>query len=341
MELADSPNAFDKASKSARVIRHERPSRQDEQEQKAAEKPQESSILPDWSTVGDRLADAVVPEWAQSLPAYIAKLQRELSTDPGTLGEEMWRDAQDPLVNPEITRDAAVRVSEELCHAEKDFIHNRKRHTTKALASYLDIPELEMHPDDVPTIALCGSGGGLRALVAGSSSYLSAQEAGLFDCATYTAGVSGSCWLQALYHSNITDQDFGKLLRHLQNRINIHIAFPPPVLNLVTSAPTHKYLLSGAFEKWKGVQNAEFGLVDVYGLLLGARLMVPKGELDVRPENLKISNQKKHLRTGAHPMPIYTAVRHEIPAQETLDKNHPNSSLQEKAKKEAWFQWFE
>lgn len=282
-----------------------------------------------------------MPDWAHSLPEYIAKLQKELSTEPDSLGEEMWQEAHDPEANPEITWDATVRVSDELCNEEKDFIQKRKHHTRIALAHYLDIPEAEIYPDDVPTIALCGSGGGLRALVAGSSSYHSAQESGLFDCATYTAGVSGSCWLQTLYHSTLANQNFSKLLQHLKNRINIHIAFPPPVLQMITSAPTHKFLLSGGYEKWKGAKNAEFGLVDVYGLLLGARLLVPKGELGVEPRNLKISKQRGHLESGAHPLPIYTAVRHELPAEETVEKDFRRCSIQEEAKKEAWFQWFE
>lgn len=47
------------------------------------------------------------------------------------------------------------------------------RYTARALAKYLEIPEADVDPRDVPTIAVCGSGGGLRALVAGAASYLS------------------------------------------------------------------------------------------------------------------------------------------------------------------------
>lgn len=53
-----------------------------------------------------------------------------------------------------------------------------------ALAKYLDVPEKDVHPEDVPTIAMVGSGGGLRALVAGTGSMLAAYEDGLFDCVT-------------------------------------------------------------------------------------------------------------------------------------------------------------
>ena len=65
----------------------------------------------------------------------------------------------------------------------------------------------------------CGSGGGLRALVAGAASYLSAQE--IIDCATYTAGVSGSCWLQTLYNSSIGNCRFDRVITHLKRRLRV------------------------------------------------------------------------------------------------------------------------
>ncbi|KAL8829223.1 MAG: hypothetical protein Q9170_006267 [Blastenia crenularia] len=300
----------------------------------------------EWSQVGDDIADFFLPDWATDLPSYFSKLQRELEMAPGSLAEEIWDEAQDPMLNPEITRVAKVRISNDLCVEEKIFQQRRKRHTTRAVAKYLGIPKDEIDPDDVPTIAMCGSGGGLRALVAGTSSYLSAQKAGLFDCVTYTAGVSGSCWAQALYYSTIGKQNFGTLLDHLKRRIGTHIAYPPTALALLTAAPTNKFLLSGLVEKVKGDPSAAFGLVDVYGILLAARLFVPRGEVGVDDRNLKLSNQQSYLRGGAHPLPIYTSVRHEIPIEEKTpddekDGNTVSQATKEKARQEAWFQWFE
>lgn len=300
----------------------------------------------EWSRMGDDIADFLLPEWAQDLPAYFAKLQRELEMAPGSLADEIWEEAQDPSFNPEIARLAKVRISKDLCEEEKEFQKRRKRHTTRALAKYLEIPEAEVDPEDIPTIAICGSGGGLRALVAGTSSYHSAQEAGLFDCVTYTAGVSGSCWLQALYYSTVGKQDFTTLLNHLKRRIGTHIAYPPTALGLLTAAPTNKFLLSGIVEKVKGDPTAAFGLVDVYGILLAARLMVPRGELGIDSRNLKLSNQQAYLKDGTHPLPIYTAVRHEIPVEEKKSKDDEDQDVvsqatKDKARQESWFQWFE
>ncbi|KXG50534.1 Acyl transferase/acyl hydrolase/lysophospholipase [Penicillium griseofulvum] len=304
------------------------------------------TVSSEWAEVGN-ITDYIIPDWTKFLPATAQKLQRELSQSPGSLSDDIWKEAHDPDINPEILRDAEVRVSGDLCDEEQIFRQQRQRKVVKALSSYLNIPEEDIHPEDVPVIAICGSGGGLRALVAGTGSYLAAQEAGLWDCITYTAGVSGSCWLQTLYHSSIAQRDFYKLVDHLKNRLGVHIAFPPEALNLLTTAPTNKYLLSGFVEKLKGDPGADFGLVDIYGLLLAARLLVPRGELGVSDVDFKLSNQRANLINGAHPLPIYTAVRHEIPV-EALE--HPNEEgkkqptpeqLVKESKNEAWFQWFE
>lgn len=299
----------------------------------------------EWSQFGDNIADFMVPKWARQLRGLVNKLDLELSMGTGSLADEIWEEAHDADINPEIMWDARVRVGNDLCREEVTFLGKRRAHVVDALAKYLNINAKEINVEDVPTIALCGSGGGARAMVAGAGSYLSATEAGLFDCATYTAGVSGSCWLQALFHSSIGKQDNETLVNHLKSRLGVHIAFPPPALNLITSAPTNKFLLSGFVEKLKGDPKADFGLVDIYGLLLAARLLVPKGELGVSDLDLKLSNQRAYLDNGRNPLPIYTAVRHEIPLEEVRDDEASAEKLKErakeKAKREAWFQWFE
>lgn len=263
---------------------------------------------------------------------------------PGSLADEIWREAHDPFVNPEVQYAANVRVSNDLCEEEKEFLARRKRVTTMALAKYLELDEKDVHPEDVPTIAMCGSGGGLRALVAGTGSMLAADEDGLFDCVTYTSGVSGSCWLQVLYHSSISEGSLGRVLQHLKARAGVHIAYPPVAFQTLLSAPTSKYLLSGLVEKLKGDPGADFGLVDVYGLLLAARYLVPKGDLEVNDRDFKLSNQRDYVKYGQNPLPIYTAVRHEIPDIDLDGSGEvPSTSdaAKEVAKKEAWFQWFE
>jgi len=294
----------------------------------------------DFMGLREKITGVLVPLWVRQLPLWLNKIQNELSMAPWSLSWEIWEEAHDPEVNPEIIWDAGVRVSTELCPEESTFLHNRRRHTARALARYLGVPESEIHPDDVPVIAMCGSGGGLRALVAGASSYLSAAEEGLWDCITYSAGVSGSCWLQTLYYSSIGRQNYEHIIGHLKDRLGIHIAYPPALLGLLSTAPTNKYLLKGLVEKLRGVPDADFGLVDVYGLALAARLLVPRMELLVSDDDLKISSQRFYTDGGHQPLPIYTAVRHEIPP--AVDKIEQMQEQEQcTTKRHDSFQWFE
>lgn len=294
----------------------------------------------EWTNFSDSFANMILPDWSKLVPGYLRKLQRELSMAPGSLADEIWEEAHDPIINPEIPWSASVRVSSELCDDEKEFVARRKRFVRVALAKYLGLKESDIHPDDVPTIAMCGSGGGLRALVAGTGSLIATEEDGLFDCVTYTAGVSGSCWLQALLHSSLAGGNLRRLLEHLKARINIHIAYPPVAFQSLVSLPTSKYLLSGLVEKLRGDPNADFGLVDIYGLLLGARLLVPRGELGVNERDFKLSNQREAVKYGDRPLPIYTVVRHEIPQIEQIQRP-PTEEEVKKNRDEPWFQWYE
>ncbi|RKU46758.1 hypothetical protein DL546_004763 [Coniochaeta pulveracea] len=297
----------------------------------------------EWSSLSDALVDYILPEWSKLIPGYVRKLQRELSMAPGSLADEIWQEAKDPYINPEIQYSARVRVSNDLCDEEKEFLARRRKVAQMGLAKYLGLDEKDVHPDDVPTIAMCGSGGGLRALVAGTGSLLATTEDGLFDCVTYTAGVSGSCWMQALYFSTLSGRKFENVLDHLKARLGVHIAYPPTAFSSVLSAPTNKYLLAGLVEKLKGDQSAAFGLVDIYGLLLASRLLVPKGELGVNDKDFKLSNQREYIKYGQNPLPIYTAVRHEIPPLDASTEvtGVPSEAEKAIAKKEAWFQWYE
>ncbi|GAB0133778.1 hypothetical protein EsDP_00002174 [Epichloe bromicola] len=294
----------------------------------------------EWAFFSDELVNMILPDWSKLVPGYLRKLQRELSMAPGSLADEIWEEAHDPAINPEIAWTAQVRVSSELCDDERDFLSRRKRVTRVALAKYLGLKENDIHPDDVPTIAMCGSGGGLRALVAGTGSLIATEEDGLFDCVTYTAGVSGSCWLQALLNSSITGGSMKRLIEHLKARINIHIAYPPVAFQSLVSLPTSKYLLTGLVEKLRGDPRADFGLVDIYGLLLGARLLVPKGELGVNGLDFKLSNQRNAVKFGDRPLPIYTVVRHEIPEVEATQRE-PTEVEKKVTKDGTWFQWYE
>lgn len=68
--------------------------------------------------------------------------------------------------------------------------------------------------------------------------------------------------------------------------------------------------------------------------------MVPRGELRVSDYDMKVSNQRSYLEDGAAPMPIYTAVRHEIPDAPS-DLNDAKAGRFSGKQHFDYFQWFE
>mmetsp|Transcript_16499 Transcript_16499/g.39438 ORF Transcript_16499/g.39438 Transcript_16499/m.39438 type:complete len:1357 (+) Transcript_16499:109-4179(+) len=91
-----------------------------------------------------------------------------------------------------------ARVSEEggMCAEEAELLAVRKAKVREALEKLLGEP---VAPEHVPTIALCLSGGGVRAMIASLGALLAAEELGVLDCCSYTSALSGGAWLQGCW----------------------------------------------------------------------------------------------------------------------------------------------
>lgn len=115
-------------------------------------------------------------------------------------------DDQDTETFPELEWDARVRCSSELHDEEKAAIYQRRIHMSShganTLAQFLQLPDDEyVHPDDVPLIAIGGSGGGYRAMYGYTGFLKEAENTGLWQCTMWTSAVSGSCWTLAAYYT--------------------------------------------------------------------------------------------------------------------------------------------
>jgi cytosolic phospholipase A2 len=177
------------------------------------------------------------------------------------------------------------------------------------------------------------------------------------------AGVSGSCWAINTYLT-YGERSIEKMIKHFKARLGTSFTDPAAALPLFMEPPTNKYLLRGLVERFKQGYT-ELGIVDIFGTLVSSRLLVPANEHDVRDDWLKLSNQRKCVDDGSEPLPIYTAVRHEIPVKPvskeekkekpkdaTPEKNlrltgdanlveEKDQHVQQRAREESWFQWFE
>lgn len=120
---------------------------------------------------------------------WVEKIRAELSFSEGSVSDEIWKEAQDPIKNPEIEKDARVWIGNRICQEELEFYSKRREFTRRGLAKYLDVDVDEIDERDIPIIAIAGSGGGYRAMLGTTGYFKAMKDAGLFDCVTYMAGV--------------------------------------------------------------------------------------------------------------------------------------------------------
>ncbi|KIW01190.1 uncharacterized protein PV09_07239 [Verruconis gallopava] len=196
----------------------------------------------------------------------------------------------------------------------------------------------EVHPDDVPTIALGGSGGGLRAMITVLGFCNESKKAKLWDTFTYVAGTSGSCWSLAAYYT-FGEASMSKVIEHCKHRLHPHHPFSYHAIR--------ELLTKGAYATLGPlIQKRKSGLntvaMDFYSVLTTGYLFLHKDPaltpggpgLDTKKEVagyhsewFKWSNAL--LQDGKQPLPILTAVRHERPW------------ITSGVMQDSWFQWFE
>ncbi|KAJ1917635.1 hypothetical protein H4219_003097 [Mycoemilia scoparia] len=104
------------------------------------------------------------------------------------------KEHQSRELHPKITEVANVRVGSELCKDEQEFIIARKKEIKPHFAKFIGVPESEIDVRDIPTISIAATGGGFRAMLSTLGYISSAKDHGLYQCVSYVAGVSGSCW---------------------------------------------------------------------------------------------------------------------------------------------------
>lgn len=176
---------------------------------------------------------------------------------------------------------------------EKDFLNNRKCRVYESMCNLLE-DEGPENLDEVPNVAVIGSGGGFRAMVGFSGVINALYKSKLLDCVTYLGGLSGSTWyLSTLYsHSewpNIKPEEVQEELKY-----NIDSS----LLWLLKPQSIYRYLDRILHKKQMG-QPVSF--TDFFGHMVGETIL--KGRL-----HSKLSDQQDKIATGDVPMPLYTCV---------------------------------
>jgi phospholipase A2 len=271
------------------------------------------------------------------------------------------KDLEDANRFPEIEHVAEVRHGLELSPSEISFRADRKLHVRGHFAKYLGLDPAQVHPDDVPVVAFGGSGGGYRAMIGVLGYCEGMKRAGLWDLLTYVSGVSGSCWALAMYYT-FGDTSIDKLINHCKKHLSPNHPLSPEAIRAVLTAPGGPYTTWGPLvEKHRsGLQTVAMDLYTVFTTgylflhnqpILHVDVPADTGKDDGEGGGYhhnwwKWSSASKFLDNGAEPLPILTAIRHERPWKEWIDKERPfkepnHMEVEHTSAQDAWFQWFE
>ncbi|NWI09646.1 PA24F phospholipase, partial [Crypturellus soui] len=189
--------------------------------------------------------------------------------------------------------DLDVRLGFNLCRGEQQFLVRRKQKSSKALKKILKLSKAPLK-NEVPTVAVVSSGGGMRAMTAFYGHLLGLQELSLLDTLTYVCGISGSTWcLCKLY------EDPHWSHKDLQEAIRIARQFVTSSKARAFSAEQLVYYFQQLRLLEKEGQNVT--LTDLWGLIIEYFLH--------QKENPRtLSDQQAAVRWGQNPYPIYAAI---------------------------------
>lgn len=203
-----------------------------------------------------------------------------------------------------ITAPTDMRYSVELCEEEKKFLQKREKFVFEAMKKLLgkDGPKTI---NEVPKIAVVGSGGGFRAMVSLSGVFCALKDMGLLDCVMYTAGLSGSTWyLSTLYsHPEWPNIHPRKVRDELRENVKDNWMWL-----LLTPSWMYKHVNIILQKKSKG-QPVSF--TDFFGYLVGDTILKNRKDIPT------LSQQQQIVKDGTVPFPLYTClhVKKDVSAQ--------------------------
>ncbi|BFZ00505.1 hypothetical protein BsWGS_03542 [Bradybaena similaris] len=203
----------------------------------------------------------------------------------------------------EFDRNPTLRYSLCLSTQEKAFMELRKEKTLEEMRKLLGVEDGPLDIDEVPTIAVMGSGGGFRAMTGYSGVFKALSESGVLDCSMYACGLSGSSWLlSTLYsHPKWPNLDMNEFLDELKHNID------KSLLRFLNASTMYSYLRF-MIQKRKDGQPVSF--TDIFGRMVGETLL--KGRMETT-----LTDQREKIKDGAIPMPLYTCVhvKKDVPAR--------------------------
>ncbi|XP_006883280.1 PREDICTED: cytosolic phospholipase A2 zeta [Elephantulus edwardii] len=252
-------------------------------------------------------------ELIEKLKVLQSSLGVELETQVNKLGEGSIQPSSLPLgqeeqclvalgegqevalkIKAEISsRDLDLRLGFGLCDGEQEFLDKRKQVVSKGLQQVLGLSEAP-NPNQVPVVAVLGSGGGIRAMSSLYGCLAGLQELGLLETITYLSGVSGSTWCMSTLYN---DPDWSQVT--LQEPIARAQARVCSSKKGAMSREQIQYYIKEL--KARESSSHSISLVDLWGLFIEYFLY--------QQENpVRLSDQQEAVSRGQNPYPIYASI---------------------------------
>ncbi|KAI9193612.1 acyl transferase/acyl hydrolase/lysophospholipase [Polychytrium aggregatum] len=302
------------------------------------------------------------------MASFIQSLIPESVRDTSSIYEAVNRmegeyptEIDNPDLHPELKiEQVTVSHDNTIPVEEQKFQKERKEFMREAFARFIGEPVENIHPDDIPVIAITGSGGAFKSMTVTAGYCKGIYDSGFWDCIMYMAGVSGGCLTLATYFTT-SGRSVPNMIEHIKRTIVHHPADPIHLYQILQEdleKRVHKVFSGLALKK---VLDLPRGVIDTCGCIMNCFFYGGiSGNWD--DDHFKLSHHSKFLEGGQNPMPIYTCTRHERPWADKFDPDLPKEeyeamlktyetrdALKEKSEFDprdpnspcAWWQWFE
>ncbi|XP_036419153.1 cytosolic phospholipase A2 gamma-like [Colossoma macropomum] len=174
-----------------------------------------------------------------------------------------------------------VRIGHSLSEAEQQYLAKRRETVLQCLKQH----NILCSKDEVPNIAVLGSGGGLRAMVGLLGSLSQLKEDALLDCIMYLSGISGSTWCMASLYK---EPDWSTNLKTVKHNITQRLA----------EGSVRWWEMGHKLVKYYSEKH-NFSLTDVWAALIVSKMVK---EID---EHTLSEQRGKHTND---PYPIYSVI---------------------------------
>ncbi|KAJ6651687.1 hypothetical protein lerEdw1_020715 [Lerista edwardsae] len=175
-----------------------------------------------------------------------------------------------------------VRISDSLSEGEQTAVASRQEVVKKGLAKL----GISCNVNQIPNIAVLGSGGGLRAMIALYGTLAELKKYNLLDCSMYLAGVSGSTWcVSALYKT----EDWSEKIELLEKQLCEDLV------------PNQWDLKTAKAAVMDAARDEHYSLTDFWSYFIVYKLLNQMDES-------KLPDHRGSCESGKNPYPLYAAV---------------------------------